>query len=62
MAMIGSLPDGRNLYRAITSSGAVYCATEELITHWDDGTWWSVENENVREWLKQRRLQKKTGE
>jgi len=52
---VGILPDGRNLYRIVTSHGPAYCASDEIITIWDEGTWWTDEQEAVRRWLKEMR-------
>jgi len=50
---IGQLLDGRNLYRALTVFGPAYCATDEIVTHWDQGSWWTPDQEEVRQWLLQ---------
>ena len=53
---IGELPDGRNLYRTETNIGPAYWATEELVTDWSEGTWWTAERPEVQQWLKERRF------
>jgi len=50
---IGALRDGRNVYRATCFGGPGYWATEEIVTSWDEGTWWTTERPEVREWLKE---------
>jgi len=49
---LGQLPDGRNLYRAVTVDGSAYCASDEIITAWDEGTWWLTSASWVQTWIK----------